>query len=149
MASMEGDDVVPAPYIREDPRWPHYLPGALAAGVKSQLGVRLHLDDHGTIGGLNLYSTTSEEVAPQDVTVAAFFATHASLALGKARHVESLNEAVTTRQRIGQAIGILMERYDINEDAAHAFLWRASAHSNTKVRTIAADIVAEVNAKRR
>ncbi len=149
VTSMDGDDVVPAPHIAEDPRWPHYLPGALRHGLRSQLGVRLHLDDHGTIGGLNLYSTTSDEISPDDVVVAAFFATHASLALGKARHVESLNQAVSTRQEVGKAIGILMERYDIDDKAAHAFLWRASSHTNTKVRTIAADLVGEVNSRPR
>ncbi len=148
VASMDGDDVVPAPHIKDDTRWPHYLPGALDLGLKSQLGVRLHLDDHGTIGGLNLYSTTSEEIAEEDVIVAAFFATHASLALGKARHIESLNHAIASRQLIGQAIGIVMERYDINDEAAQAFLWRASSHSNTKVRAIAATLVDEVNARR-
>lgn len=148
VASMDGDDVVPAPHIKDDVRWPRYLPGALDHGLKSQLGVRLHLDDHGTIGGLNLYSTTSEEIAEEDVIVAAFFATHASLALGKARHFESLNRAIDTRQLIGQAIGILMERYDINDDGAQAFLWRTSSHSNTKVRTVAAALVDEVNARR-
>lgn len=149
VASMDGDDVVPAPRIRDDVRWPNYLPGALSHGLKSQLGVRLHLNDYGTIGGLNLYSTTSEDVTDEHVMLAAFFATHASVALGKARHIDSLNEAVATRQLVGQAIGILMERYDINDKAAHAFLWRASMNSNTKVRTIASSLVDEVNSRRR
>jgi GAF domain-containing protein len=147
-SSMDGVDVVPAPRIEDDPRWPTYLPGALGRGLKSQLGVRLHLDDHGTIGGLNLYSTTSAEIAEEDVIVAAFFATHASLALGKARHFEALNRAIASRQLIGEAIGIVMERYDINDEAAQAFLWRASSHGNTKVRTIAASLVGEVNTRR-
>ncbi|ROR90999.1 GAF and ANTAR domain-containing protein [Nocardioides aurantiacus] len=148
VSSMDGDDVVPAPHIETDHRWPSYLPGALRMGLRSQLGVRLHLDDRGTIGGLNLYSTTSSEIAAGDVLVAAFFATHASLALGKARHVETLNDAVATRQLVGQAIGILMERYDIDDQAAQAFLWRGSSHTNTKVRDMAASLVAEVNTRR-
>ena len=146
---MDGNDVVPAPHIKDDQRWPNYIPGALALGLRAQLGVRLHLSGSGTIGGLNLYSTTSEDVSDEHVSLAAFFATHAALALGKARHVESLNEAVSTRQEVGKAIGILMERYDINDQAAHAFLWRASMNSNTKVRTIAATLVDEVNTRRR
>ncbi|WP_082533853.1 ANTAR domain-containing protein [Marmoricola sp. Leaf446] len=149
VASMDGDDVVPAPRIAGDERWPHYLPGALALGLRSQLGVRLHLDDHGTIGGLNLYSTTSDDISEEDVAVAAFFATHAALALGTARHVESLNQAVATRQLIGQAIGILMERYVLSEQAAQAFLWRTSSHGNTKVRAVAADLVDDADRRAR
>lgn len=147
VASMDGDNLVAAPYIREDARWPNYLPGALTAGLKSQLGVRLHLDDEGILGGLNLYSTTSEAVAPEDVLIASLLATHASLALGKARHVESLNQAIANRQLIGQAIGILMERYGIDAQAAHAYLWRASSHTNVKVRVIAADLVGELDGR--
>lgn len=142
--SLGGVDVVTAPRIQHAGDWPNYVPGASAHGLQSQLAVRLDLDDRGTIGGLNLYSTTSEDIAGEDVVVAAFFATHASLALGKARQVESLFEAVESRQRIGQAVGILMERYSIDEHAAQAFLWRTSSHGNIKVRDVAAALVAEV-----
>ena len=149
VASMDGDDVVSAPHIAEGTRWPRYLPGALRQGLRSQLGVRLHLDDKGTIGGLNLYSTTCADISPDDVVVAAFFATHASLALSQARDLESLHQAVSSRQEVGKAIGILMERYDLDDRAAHAYLWRASSHTNTKVRTIADELVHEVNLRRR
>ncbi len=143
--SLAGDDVVSAPHVARDERYPAYAPQAVAQGLRSQLGVRLHLADEGTVGGLNLYSTTHDEVSEQDVVIARFFATHAALALGKARHVESLTEAVATRQVIGQAIGLLMQQYTIDEKAAHAFLWRASSHSNVKVRDIAASLVADAN----
>jgi hypothetical protein len=42
-------------------RWPHYVPQALAASVRSQMALRLHLDE-GTLGGINFYSTISDEV---------------------------------------------------------------------------------------
>jgi GAF domain-containing protein len=143
--SLRGTEVVAAPHISHDPRWPDYVPQAVALGLKSQLAVRLHLADRGTVGGLNLYSTKSEDVAPADVDTAAFFAVHASIALGRARDLASMSEAVTTRQLIGQAVGVLMERYKIDEKAAQAFLWRASSHTNTKVRDIAATLVGEAN----
>ena len=66
-----------------------------------------------------------------------------------ARHVESLNQAVATRQLIGQAIGILMERYVLSEQAAQAFLWRTSSHGNTKVRAVAADLVDDADRRAR
>ncbi len=141
--SLTGEDVVTAPHIARDDRWPQYVPGAVTRGLQSQLAVRLHLADLGTIGGLNLYSTTSDEIDPADVAIAAFFATHASIALGTARYKASMSEAVQSRQRVGLAIGILMERYDIDESAAQAFLWRASSHSNIKVRDIADKLIRE------
>ena len=42
---------------------------------------------------------------------------------------------------IGPAIGILMERYQINENAAFEFLIRTSQTSNTKLRIVAAGVV--------
>lgn len=145
--SLQGDEVVVAPDIQRDERWPHYVPEAVARGLRAQLAMRLHLADRGTVGGLNLYSTTTRAISEGDVSTAAFFATHASLALGRATESETLTSAIATRQLIGQAIGILMERYKIDEQAAHAFLWRASSHGNVKVRDIAANLVHEAGSR--
>ena len=59
--TIKGADVVVAPHIRHDQRWPHYVPQAVRQGLRSQLAVRLHLEE-GTIGGLNFYSTVSDEI---------------------------------------------------------------------------------------
>jgi AmiR/NasT family two-component response regulator len=42
---------------------------------------------------------------------------------------------------IGQAQGILMERFAMTADQAFALLARVSSHSNTKVSVLAADLV--------
>jgi hypothetical protein len=42
-----------------DKRWPRHVPGAVAVGLRAQLAVQLYLDDQGTLGALNLYSTPS------------------------------------------------------------------------------------------
>lgn len=139
--TLRGADVVTAPHIRHDQRWPRYVPQAVDVGLRSQLAVRLFVDDQGTVGGLNLYSTVSDEVDAESQSQAELFATHAAIALGNARNHEELSQALTSRQVIGQATGILMERYAIDEDAAFAFLVRASSTSNTKLRTIAQEIV--------
>ena len=76
--------------------------------------------------------------------MASLFATHAATALGAARRTTTLTEALESRTLIGQAIGILMERYDLTPEAARAFLWRASSHSNTKVKDLATQIVGDV-----
>lgn len=51
-----------------------------------------------------------------------------------------------TSRAIGQAIGIVMERYRIGEDSAFAFLVRASTHGNVKLRDVAQEIVNSANA---
>ena len=48
---------------------------------------------------------------------------------------------MSTRKNIGQAIGIVMERYGITEDRAFQFLIRASSTSNVKLRDVAEEVV--------
>ncbi len=145
--TLRGRDVVTVPNIRDDQRWPRYVPEAVALGVQSQLAVKLFLDGEGTLGGINFYSTTSKDVDSDAEAVADLFAAHSAIALGHARERETLNEALHSRKVIGQAIGILMERYQMNEDRAFAFLVRASSQSNVKLRDIAQELVDQRNAK--
>ena len=97
------------------------------------------------LGGINFYSTISDDVSPDAQALAQLFASHAAIALGHAHERESLNEALQTRKVIGEAIGILMERHAMNEDRAFAFLVRASSHANIKLRAVAQELVNERN----
>jgi GAF domain-containing protein len=146
--TLRGEPVVAAPRLRHDQRWPQYVPRAVKEhGLKAQLGLRLYLDEEGTVGGLNMYSTEHDEFAEEDLSIAELFATHAALAFGRAREVDNLTQALRSRTVIGQAIGLVMAQYGIGEDAAFAFLRRASSHGNIKLHDIAQDIVDEANAR--
>jgi GAF domain-containing protein len=133
---------------RQQHRWPRYAPRAAALGLRAQLGVRLYLEDQ-TLGGLNLYSTQTDRLDPDLLQAAELFATHAALALGRVRHEENLNSALHTRKVIGQAIGILMERYELDEDRAFQYLTRVSQHSNVKLRDVAVELVQLSNERNR
>lgn len=139
--SLHGPTVVAAPEIRLDERWPRYVPAAVERGLKAQLAVKLYLDEKGTVGSLNMYSTESEAIDPQAPGIADLFAAHAALALGNVRELHDLYAALATREVIGKAVGLLMAKYQLDEDAAFGFLVRTSSHSNTKVREIAARMV--------
>jgi GAF domain-containing protein len=143
--SLRHASMVTAPTLRHDQRWPRYVPAAVAVGVRSQLAVKLYLDDGGTLGGLNFYSTITDDIDPEAEQAADLFATHAAIALGNAHTREGLNDALQSRKIIGQAIGILMERYEIDEDRAFAFLVRASSQANIKLRVIAQELVDQQN----
>ncbi|MFL6131362.1 MAG: GAF and ANTAR domain-containing protein [Nocardioidaceae bacterium] len=143
--TLRDADVVVAPRIRHDQRWPRFVPKAVELGLRSQLAVKLYLDTEGTLGGLNLYSTTNEDIDPDAEPLADLFAAHAAIALGHVRERENLNDALHSRKVIGQAIGMVMERYQLTEDRAFAFLVRASSHSNIKLRDIAQEIVDQAN----
>jgi AmiR/NasT family two-component response regulator len=63
------------------------------------------------------------------------------MAIGYAREVHNLNEAVKTRTLIGQATGVVMERYGLPDHRAFALLTRLSQERYVKLRQIAQEIV--------
>src|SRR3954471_19097894 len=62
--TLRDADVVVAPHVRHDQRWPRYVPQAVRLGLRSQLAVKLYLDQEGPLGGLNLYPTAREDIDP-------------------------------------------------------------------------------------
>jgi transcriptional regulator with GAF, ATPase, and Fis domain len=142
--AIQAGPLTVANHLRHDPRWRRYVPCAVERGVTAQMGVRLYVETE-TLGGLNLYSTSTEVIDPELQDLAKLFAAHATLALGKARQEEDLNAALATRKVIGQALGMLMERYQLDEDRAFQFLVRVSQASNVKLRDIAQELVDQRN----
>ncbi len=54
--------------------------------------------------------------------------------------VIQLRRALATRGRVGTAVGIVMERFGLDEDVALSYLQRASQHTNRKLVVIADEI---------
>jgi hypothetical protein len=126
---------VTAPRLAEDPRFPRYAPTAVAAGIQAQAGIRLFETDSSN-GALNLYGRRAGSF--EDVsTIGELFAHQAATALAYARQVTQLQEAVRTRQLIGQAVGVVMERFGLDDARAFGFLTRLSQDTNVKLRTVA------------
>lgn len=121
---------------RLDPRWPQWGRAVAETGVRSLLSVRLYTSSS-TIGALNLYDRAPDKFDISDQEVAHVLARHAAVALASARQTENLWQAIDSRKRIGQAQGILMERYDLTEDQAFAVLRRYSQDKNVKLRDVA------------
>ena len=125
---------------RHEQRWPRYMGGAARAGLRSQLSVHLSTD-RSTVAVLNFYSTSRDSVDTDAPRIAELFAVHAAVALARAREIAGLHQALESRKTIGQAIGILMERYRLDEERAFQFLLRSSQDGNVKLRDLAADLV--------
>jgi AmiR/NasT family two-component response regulator len=115
-------------------------------GVGGQMALHM-FHDNGSLGGLNLYFDRPGLIDAQTVAVAELFAVLAALAMGHARERDGLNAALRTRTDIGKAIGILMERYELDEDRAFQFLVRTSQTGNVKLRVIADEILTAANTK--
>ena len=104
------------------------------------LSFRLFTDDDAT-GALNLYATSPAAFGDEAVQVGHVLAAHAAVALDHAQEVEGLERSVASRDMIGQAKGILIERYKITGDEAFDLLCRASQALNAKLREIAETVV--------
>lgn len=126
--------------LAEDPRFPHFGPMAARAGIRSMAAFRL-FDAKSSTGALNLYA--EEPGCFDDLhTTAALFRHQAAVAIAYAHEVTNLQEALLTRKTIGQAIGIVMERYQLTDQRAFAFLTRLSQDRNVKLRLIAEELIA-------
>lgn len=132
--------------LDRDPRWPSFGPAAAAVGMRSLLALRLSAGQ--TEGALNLYARYPSAFGAVDRAKALILAGLAGLALSLARtheeqerRAENLQQALVTRELIGQAQGILMERERITADQAFDILRRASKHLNVKLREVAQGLV--------
>ena len=130
---------ITSPNLSADERFPRYAPVALRAGVRAQAGVRL-FDTPSSNGALNLYSGRVGSFTDLGV-LSQLFAHQSAVALDYARQVDQLQEAVRSRQLIGQAVGIVMERYSVDEARAFGFLTRLSNDQNLKLRLVAERLV--------
>ncbi len=139
-STFYADDLV------DDTQWANFGPQAVAAGVRCILALRLSAN--GTIGALNFYARFPGAFGVTDRAKGVIFATLAGLALGGAqahesedRRADNLHQALATRELIGQAQGILMERERITPDQAFDILLRASQHLNVKLRHVAQELI--------
>jgi GAF domain-containing protein len=125
----------------EDPRWPRLGPAAHELGLVSVLSAQLRARGR-RIGALNLYGNEPRQFSGDDAAIAHVFAIHAAVALASAIEEEQLQAALDSRNQIGQAQGILMERFGFGAEQAFATLRRYSQTTNTKLQTLAQTIVA-------
>jgi GAF domain-containing protein len=135
-----GDD------LHSDERWPSFGPAADELGIRSALA--LPLTASGTMGAVNLYAQYPAAFGVVDRAKGVILASLASVALTAAhsledeeRRIENLHSALSSREVIGQAQGILMERERIAADQAFDVLRRASQYLNIKLREVAQTLV--------
>ncbi|WP_160005893.1 GAF and ANTAR domain-containing protein [Nocardioides sp. AX2bis] len=124
-----------------DPRWPVWGPRTVEeTGIRSMMAFRL-FTHHDVVGALNLYATEPGSLDEHDRDTGAALAAHAALAVVASQKIENLEIALESRATIGQAVGIVMERFDLEPDRAFAVLSRLSQDLNRKVRDVAQELV--------
>lgn len=129
-------------------QWPGFSDRAQRAGMRSVHSFPLQVRDQ-TTGALNLYSTHAAPIEPARVDAARSLAKQAATILANAAALttaeltnEHLELALANRDLIGQAKGILMERENIDADAAFDLLRRVSQQTGRKLKDIAAELAA-------
>jgi transcriptional regulator with GAF, ATPase, and Fis domain len=134
-------DTILASDLATDERWPTWGPRVAAElGIHSFLALQLFTDAD-TLGALNLYSYKPDAFDHADTVEGLALAAHVAVALAAAQQIGQLQSALTNRTTIGQAEGILMERFQLLPSQAFAVLARVSSTSNRRVADLAAELV--------
>ena len=127
--------------LSQETRWPNFSARAhRETGITSMLCFRLFVEGD-TLGALNLYSKAADAFDDQDCATGSVFAAHAAVALSSALHDEQMDDALKSRDVIGQAKGLIMAREGVDADRAFDMLRRASQRLNVKLRDLATDMV--------
>ncbi|GAB3026408.1 transcription antitermination regulator [Nocardioides flavus (ex Wang et al. 2016)] len=140
--AIRDESTVVVDDLATDPRWPEWGRAMVdALGIRSSLSFRLFTRPDRTWGALNVYSRTPSAFTEHDVVQGQAIAAMSAVALARSINDEQLAGAIETRTVIGQAMGIVMERYGLDEDRAFSVLRRLSSHQNVKLRDLAAQLV--------
>lgn len=132
---MRVDDL----YIEQ--RWPRYRRCALErTPIRSMLSFELSVDGTGT-AALNFYADEPHAFGDESLELGSIFATHAALAWSIMRRHDQFRSALASRDTIGQAKGVIMERFNLDAVEAFELLTRLSQQSNTKVADVAKALI--------
>ncbi|WP_198671787.1 GAF and ANTAR domain-containing protein [Desertihabitans aurantiacus] len=133
--------------MADEQRWPDYCRHAAAHGVGASLSIPLPFQGI-TIGVVNTYALRPRAYSDLDLALGQEVAAWVAVAVGNAegtaqtlQELEEMRTAMLSRATIEQAKGILMERYKISADQAFNVLTRTSQQTNTKLRSVAEELV--------
>jgi GAF domain-containing protein len=147
LESLRTGELRRSPSLEADTRWPKFRGPTLDEGVVSCLSLPLVIGNHGTGGVLNLYSQ-NRPFEDADEEIGRRFIAPASVAVANARAyakatalIEQLEEALQSRDVIGQAKGIIQAREHCGPEEAFERLRDLSQHRNVKLRDLAKAVV--------
>ena len=124
---LAGDDAA---------RWPRFAPRAVEAGFRSMMSLQLSAEN-GRRAALNLYAGEPAAFDPDARLTAGLFGVQAAMLLYGSEQAAHLDRALATRDLIGQAKGILMERFEVDDEDAFQMLVTSSQDTNVKLVDVA------------
>jgi hypothetical protein len=129
-------EVVRIDDARCEVRWPRYAARLQEFGLRSLLVCEVPMIRTAP-SVLSPYARRRRAFSTAAELVLLLFAARAAVALAHAGEVSNLHKAIDSRQVIGEAVGILMERHRLSADEAFARLVGASQHRHAKLRDLA------------
>ncbi len=145
-ARIPGPAIAVSDDLSDEPLWPKFGRAAVERGYHSIVATALLPDSRPPqlVGALNVYSRRRSGLTASDRDAALLLACHGSLALANvqanstaALQAAHLRRAIESRDIIGQAKGILMNRRGIDADEAFSILRRVSQDLNVKLADLA------------
>lgn len=148
-ADPDGPAYATSDDLAAETRWPRFCAAATGHGYHAILSTELIRVSGQSSGALNIYSGEPHGFTESDRHASLLLATHASLALAHTHATElaglnqaNLRRAIDSRDVIGQAKGILMNRQGISAEEAFDLLRRTSQHLNVKIIDLARTLTA-------
>ena len=126
--------------LEQEQRWPRYRERALQLGVRSMLSLQLFVSGE-TLGALDMYSKKPHAFDRRSVALGQVFASHASVAMKAAIEAAGLEQALESRDLIGQAKGIIMEGEQVTAGQALERLRELSTAREASIRKVAQQVV--------
>ena len=127
--------------LRTERRWPRWAALAVEHGVLSAMSFQLFVSTH-SMGALDVYATSAGAFTDDAENTGLLLASHAAIAMAGSRKADNLRLALESRDIIGQAKGIIMERYKVGAPQAFDMLLYVSQHTNVKLRDLADNLAA-------
>jgi GAF domain-containing protein len=126
--------------FQREQRWPHYSAEVLKLGLRSALSFKLYTTQRNA-GALNIFGFEPNAFGSEDEGVGFVLAAHAAAAILASRQGEQLQSALSSRDLIGQAKGIIMERFNVDAVRAFEMMRELSQTENIKLVEVAKRVI--------
>lgn len=141
LQSIREQETVSSRDLLEEPRWPHWSRRAAEElGVRSMLCLQLFVT-HDTLGALNLYADRPAAFDADDRATGLAIAAHVAVALTSEQNANNHDSSLTGAAVIGQAQGVLMQRYELTPSEAFLVLAKAAQRDDSTLRRVAEKLV--------
>jgi GAF domain-containing protein len=133
--------------LENDDRFPRYRRDVLAqTPIRTIMSFQLFIAGE-TMGALNVYAEQPRAFGQVSREIGLVFAAHSSVAWNSAQREEQFKRALASRDLIGQAKGMIMERYGVDAVQAFEVLRKLSQDSNVPLVQVARELVAKAQSK--